>query len=246
MTRQGILKTNIDARPIKGLDYMVQSNMLLNGKRTMDQIRILLAQIKDADNKLLAKRKASSEEAASSALDIIVIGSVVFLVIIIVLFYYIQETFEQQKRAENQVKIANTELEKVLAENRARNWQLTGAGLLNEKMQGQQSEKELGANVLNELCSYTGALTGTFYLYNEDGEVLEHSASYSVNDPAAVKKKIMLSEGWIGQVANDRQPAVIKGKLNDKIELASSLIGETLVESFIIALLFRQKIKRCV
>jgi CHASE3 domain sensor protein len=79
-----ILKTNVDTRPVKGLDYMVQNNMLLNGKRTMDQIRILLSQIKDADNKLLAQRKASSEEAASSALDIIVIGSVVFLVIIIV------------------------------------------------------------------------------------------------------------------------------------------------------------------
>ena len=76
-----ILKTNVDTRPVKGLDYMVQNNMLLNGKRTMDQIRILLSQIKDADNKLLAQRKASSEEAASSALDIIVIGSVVFLVI---------------------------------------------------------------------------------------------------------------------------------------------------------------------
>jgi len=52
----------------------------------MDQSRVLLSQIKDADKKLPAQRKANSEEAASSALDIILISSVVFLVIIIVLF----------------------------------------------------------------------------------------------------------------------------------------------------------------
>jgi len=238
-----ILKLNIDTRPAKGLDFMVQHNMLINGKHGMDQIRALVNEIKDTDNKLLATRKASSEQAASSALDIIMIGSVVFLLIIIVLFFYIQETFEQQKRTENQIKITNTELEKVLGENRAKNWLLTGTGLLNERMQGQQSEKELAENVLTELCSYTGAITGTFYLFNEDDQLLTHCFSYAVNDPAAIKKTIKLSEGWIGQAAKDEKATVIRGRLNDKLELGSSIVLESLVESFVVPFFFDKKLK---
>jgi CheY-like chemotaxis protein/CHASE3 domain sensor protein len=239
----GILKSNIETRPVKGLEYMVQNHLLLNGKHNMDQIRALVDEIRGADNKLLARRKASSEEAASTTLYIILIGSVVFLVIIIVLFFYIQETFEQQKKIENRIKVTNTELEKVLEENRARNWLLTGIGLLNEKMQGQQSENELAGNVLTEICSYTGALTGTFYLFGEEDELLSYYSSYAISEPDAVKKTIKLSEGWIGQVAKDKKAAVIKGKLNENLELGSSVVRETLAESCIVPFFFDKKLK---
>jgi CheY-like chemotaxis protein len=238
-----ILKTNIDARQVKGLDYMVQNHMLLNGKENMDAIRALVEQVRDADNKVLTSRKASSDAAAARALQIIVVGSVVFLVIIIVLFFYIQETFEQQKRIENRISLTNGELEKVLSENRAQNWLLNGAGLLNEKMQGQQSEKELSENVLNELCSYTSALTGTLYLYNDPAEQLELYAAYAFNNPDAIKKTLKLDEGWMGQVAKNERPEVIKGKLNEKLELGSSLVQQSLLESFIVPFFFDKRLK---
>lgn len=238
-----ILKENIDTRPVSGLDYMIQHTMLLNGKHNMDQIRALVDQIKETENKLLAVRKQSSEKASSDALDIIVIGSIVFMVIIIVLFFYIQTTFEQQKQAERQIKLANDELEKILTENREQNWLLTGTGVLNEKMQGQQSERELGNNILTELCSYANASAGTFYLYNEENELLELYASYAFNDLNAVKKTVKVAEGWLGQVAKDQKPALIKGKLNDKLELASSLIQVELTESFIVPFFFDKNLK---
>ena len=101
-------------------------------------------------------RKENSKTAATHALDIIIGGSVVFLFIIILLFIYIQGTFERQEKVQNEVKVANGELEKVLSENKAKNWLLTGTGLLNEKMQGEQSENELSGNILTEVCGYTG------------------------------------------------------------------------------------------
>jgi hypothetical protein len=56
--------------------------------------------------------------------------------------------FDQQKKIEEEIKVANIELGKVLAENEAKTGCLTGTGQLNEKMQGQQSEKELSGNIL--------------------------------------------------------------------------------------------------
>jgi CheY-like chemotaxis protein/signal transduction histidine kinase/CHASE3 domain sensor protein len=239
----GILKNNIDARKNLGLEYMVQNQLLLTGKQTMDNMRLLCRRLVKTENDLLATRKANSDAASAEAIVIIITGSVIFLVIILVLFFYIQGTFEQQKKIEQEIKIANVELEKVLAENETKNWLLTGTGLLNEKMQGQQSEKELADNLLTAVCKYVKALTGTFYLYNEFENRLELYSSYAFHDLSALKKTVKLTEGWLGQVAKDHKTAVVKGKLNDKLNLESSLLSDTLAESIIVPFFFDKKLK---
>ena len=238
-----ILKENIEARESKGLDYMVQNQMFTNGKANMDEIRQLNIHITDAENSLLAARKHSSEEASTTAIRVIVGGSLIFLIIILILFFYIQRTFDQQKKIEAEIKVANIELGKVLAENEAKNWLLTGTGQLNEKMQGQQSERELSGNVLNEVCTYTKASAGTLYLYNETHQRLELYASYAFHNPEFIKKTVQLSEGWLGQVAQDQKAAVVKGKLNEKFDLESSVIKDTLTENFIVPFFFDKKLK---
>jgi CheY-like chemotaxis protein/signal transduction histidine kinase/CHASE3 domain sensor protein len=238
-----ILKTNIDTRESKGLDYMVQTNMFLNGKQNMDQIRSVIAHIMGTENRFLADRKASSEKASNFAIIVIVCGSIIFLIIILVLFFYIQSTFDKQKKIEDEIKVANIELAKVLAENEAKNWLLTGTGTLNEKMQGQQSEKELSQNVLAEVCKYTNAAAGTFYLYEDKEHRLDLYASYAFHNPDLLKKQVKLSEGWLGQVAADEKAAVVKGKLNDRLELSSSIVKELLTETFIIPFFFDKKLK---
>ncbi|MGN6398152.1 MAG: response regulator [Mucilaginibacter sp.] len=237
-----ILKTNVEVRPVQGLDYMVNNNMFTNGKHNMDDIRTVMSHMKNTEDNLLAERKASSAAASSKAINTIVVGSTVFLVIIIVLFFYIQGTFDRQRKIEAEIKVANTELEKVLDENRAQNWLLTGTGIINERMQGQQSERELAGNILTEICNYTKALTGTLYLFDEELQVLNLYASYAFNNPDILKKTIKISEGWLGQVAKDEKPAVVKGKLNDKLELSSSLIHQDIIESFIVPFFFDKKL----
>ncbi|WP_179414226.1 response regulator [Mucilaginibacter sp. E4BP6] len=238
----GILKANIDTRATKGLDYMVQNGMFLSGKKTMDGIRVLTDHIINTENKLLADRKTSSEAASTKAIIFISTGSAIFLVIIIVLFYYIQRTFEEQKKIEEEVRVTNIELEKVLTENEAKNWLLTGTGLLNEKMQGQQSEKELAGNILTEVANYTKALSGTFYLHNEAEERLELYASYAFHNLDALKKTVKLTEGWLGQTAQNRKLAIVKGKLNDKLDLQSSIVYDEFVESVILPFTFDKRL----
>ena len=239
----GILRENIEARNTRGLDFMVQNNMFLDGKHNMDQIRLIISKITTTENNLLEDRKANTKVASANAIIYIAVGSVVFLLIIIVLFYYIQRTFEEQKRTEEAIRVTNAELEKVVSENEAKNWLLTGTGVINENMQGQQSEKELAQKILSEVCSYTNALTGTLYLYNEPEQRLDLYASYAFHDLAGLKKSIKISEGWIGQVAENRKEAIVRGKLNDKLGLQSSLIYEDIVESIILPFFFNKELK---
>jgi CheY-like chemotaxis protein/CHASE3 domain sensor protein len=238
-----ILKEDIDARSLKGLDYIIKVQMLVNGKYNMDHIRAISEQLMETENHLLAVRKASTQASATEAVEVIVGGSIVFLMIVVVLFFYIQRTFQRQQKIENEIKLTNIELEKVLAENEAKNWLLTGTGLLNEKMQGMQGEKDLAENILTEICRYTKALTGTLYLYDEQTEKLGLYASYAFHDTSALKKTVKLAEGWLGQVAKDGKAAVVKGRLNDKLELGSSLIYQNLTESFIVPFFFEKKLK---
>ncbi|WP_374950875.1 response regulator [Mucilaginibacter sp.] len=241
--QMALLKLNIDTREEKGLDYMVANHMFLNGKGNMDSIRDINLRVIETENNLLVQRKAASEKASRDAIIIIVIGSVIFLLIIIIMFYYIQSTFARQKRVEEEVRVANLELEKVLKQNELKNWLLTGTGTLNEKIQGQQSEKELSENILREISSYTSALTGTFYLYDDVEERLDLQASYAFNDPSALKQHIRLSEGWIGQAAKDERAAVVKGKLNERLTLGSSILQDELIETFIVPFFFDKKLK---
>jgi len=238
-----ILKTNIETRDSKGLEFMVQNNMFLNGKQNMDKVRSIITSIIDTENNLLAMRKDSTEKASSNAIIFIVAGSSVFLIIIILLFYYIQGTFAQQKKIEQEIKVANVELEKVLGENEAKNWLLTGTGQLNEKMQGQQSEKELAENILEEVCKYTNALTGTFYLYNEEKHQLNLYASFAFSGLSSLKPTVNLGDGWLGEVAKNKQATVVKGKLNHRLGLETSLIDEELVEAYIVPFFFDKKLK---
>lgn len=238
-----ILKTNIETRETKGLEYMVANKMFLNGKGNMDSIRDINKRVIDNENNLLAERKAASDKASERAIIVIVIGSMIFLLIVVIMFYYIQATFDRQKKIEEEVRVANVELEKVLVENEAKNWLLTGSGTLNEKMQGQQSEKELSGNILSEVSKYSKALTGTIYLFDENEEKLDLYASYAFSDPSALKQSIRISEGWIGQAAKDGKSALVKGKLNDKLQLGTSILQDELIETFIVPFFFDKKLK---
>ncbi|MFA6082997.1 response regulator [Mucilaginibacter sp.] len=241
--QMAVLKLNIETRESKGLDYMLANRMFLNGKGNMDSIRDINGRVIETENSLLAQRKAASEKASQDAILVIVIGSAIFLLIIIIMFFYIQATFARQKKIEEEVRVANLELEKVLVENKSKNWLLTGSGLLNEKMQGQQNERELAQNILTEVSRYANAITGTFYLYDEAEERLDLCASYAFNNPGALKQHIRISEGWIGQAAKDERAALVKGKLNDKLELGTSLLQDELIETFIVPFFFDKKLK---
>ena len=239
----GIIKINIDTRESKGLDYMVQNRMFLSGKQNMDSIRFIKDRINNEENHLLNERKLSSDAASHAASMIIIGGSTVFLIIILILFFYIQRTFEEQKRIEADILSSNGRLEVVLEENEAKNWLLTGANKLSDMVQGEQNERELAQKIITETCQYTSAQAGTIYLFNDEDQQLEFMAGYAFHNLDVIKKKIKLTEGWIGQAAKDGFSKMIKGKLNPSLALESSLLQQEISETFIVPFFFDKKLK---
>jgi len=238
-----ILKTNIELRPIRGLDFMVQNDMFLRGKANMDSIRNITDNVVKEENHLLGVRQEKSHTAAATAIIIIVAGSLIFLIIVITLFFYIQRTFEEQKRIEAQILSSNDQLAIVLKENEAKNWLLTGTGKLSELVQGEQSENEMAVKVIAETCQYSGAQTGTLYLYNSTENTLDFTASYAFHNLDAVKKKVKMGEGWLGQVAENGRTQIVKGKLNDKLGLESSLLKQEVYNAVVVPFFFDKKLK---
>ncbi len=236
------LRNVIEIAHIKGFDTARKELGVARGKYYMDKVRSYVARLIKEETRTLNIKKASSDSAASSTLTAIIIGGLVVVFVVFVLFFYIQTTFLKLSTSEENIRTTNVELENVLAENREKNWLLTGTGLLNEKMQGQQSEKELAENILSEICSYTNALTGTFYLYQDEEQVISLYAAHAFSDLRLLKNTIKLAEGWVGQVVKDRKPAIVRGKLHDKLELASSVINKPLTECFIVPFFFDKKL----
>lgn len=215
---------------------------MLNGKRIMDNVRILNQRIIDREQKALNSRRSSIQNTIGDTLHIIDYGSMVFFILVIVMLYYIQKTYTRQKLQEEEVKHINYELSKVVSKNEAKNWLLTGTAALNEKLQGQQTESQLSENILNEVCSYTGATSGTFYLQRKEDGILELAALYAYHNPDNAKKIIKMSEGWVGQTAKNKRSATIKGNFNTSFYLETSLINKELAEIYITPVFFNKKL----
>ncbi len=242
-TQLNILKTNIEIRPIRGLDFMVQNDMFLRGKGNMDSIRMITGNVINEENRLLAIRKERSHKQATTAIIIIVAGSLIFLLIIITLYLYIRRTFEEQKRIEAQILQSNDQLEIVLKENEAKNWLLTGTGRLSELVQGEQSEQEMAAKIIAEACEYGHAKTGTFYLFNEAENRLDFTSAYAFHNLDAIKKQVKMGEGWLGQAAQNAKTQVIKAAVNPGMALESSLLQQALTEVYVVPFFFDKKLK---
>ena len=228
---------------VKGFDTARKVLSGSPGIYDMDRVRFWVAQVVKEENRLLKIRIESSDAAVDTAGRVIVFGGIIVIFVVLMLSLYIRKSFTRLISSEESTRVSKAELEKVLDENKAKNWLLTGTSLLNEKMLGKQNEKELAENILTEICSYAKVLTGTFYLYSEVDDSLDLYASYAFHDLNALKKSVKLSEGWLGQVAKNKQAAVVRGKLNDKLELGSSIIHQNLTETFIVPFFFDSKLK---
>ena len=76
-------------------------------------------------------------------------------------------------------------------------WLQTGVAKVSEAMLGEKPAPALAQVVLNELISYTGAVSGAFYLSSEVG-LLRLGASYAIEP---VKKEWKPGEGLVGEAA---------------------------------------------
>ncbi|HWZ14818.1 MAG TPA: response regulator [Mucilaginibacter sp.] len=224
-----------------GLDSARKELAGATGKYDMDKVRLYVKRIVNEENNQLKIKKVSSDNASNVTTDAIIISAIIIVCVVLLLFYYIQTSFLKLQKSEENFRQTNIELTKVSAEDKAKNWLLTGTSLLNEKIQGQQSETELAGNILTEICGYTGAIRGAFYLYSEETGTLGLSSSYAVDNPDLLNRIIKFDETILGQAANDKKTAIVRGELNS-IPNRTSSSRQNPTESFIVPFFFDKKL----
>jgi methyl-accepting chemotaxis protein len=121
-TRLGHLAEVIEQRRRGGLDSVVKSDMLIEGKLQMDAVRSKLAELDDAESELLAARRQHSEESAATAQATILWGGMLGSLVVLVAGVLISRSLSTQVSvAVRHIQASSAELQA------AANQQATGA-----------------------------------------------------------------------------------------------------------------------
>ena len=201
-------------------DVLQQTDMVLTQQLTL-VINGMFDEMRDEERNLLTDRAQLMDASRIYANLAVIGGTFINMLVVLVMLWYINRTFNERKRAEEQLKESNMDLERVSGENQRRNWILSGASALNGGLRGDMSLEELGDRVVNDLCQYVGASVGAFYILNEETKTLECKGGYAFETNPG--KGIALREGLVGQAAHERKILTLAGVPDNYLKIQSSL-----------------------
>ncbi|MCD0487983.1 response regulator [Pedobacter sp. MC2016-14] len=213
----------LQANSISGKDQAVTRMMTDRGKFFKDQMLHISENIIDLEMKLLKERQVTAAEKSSQTIAIVLVSALIIFCLILFLSSYIKRTFDEQKSTELRIRESNEELEKVSAENEAKNWMLSGASAINESLRGEQEVDELCNHVVSRMCSYLNARVGSLYLFNRKTNSLVLTGTYAYEHKKGKSKEISLGEGLVGQAAIEKQIIQLNDLPADYIKVSSSL-----------------------
>ncbi len=214
---QEILHTNTTL----GQQAAIAKVLTNKGKLSKDNMVRINKRIVNIENDLLAKRKLETKVSSERTTLIILISSLIIFALILFLLSYIRKTFDQQKEIEAQIRENNNQLELLSAENKQKNWLLSGVTLVNEAMRGEQEIEELATNILSGICNYLNSPIGAIFLINNNKN-FQLSGTYAYSEKGA-KKTYKLGEGFVGQAAFEKKSKLISDVPSDYIKIDSAL-----------------------
>ncbi len=109
------------------------------------------------------------------------------------------------------------------ADEKARDWQKTGQNDLGDLMRGEHEPGEMANKVLGYLVQRVGASVGAFYLYHEQTEELELTASYALTRRKHLSERLKLGEGLLGQAAREHKTICLTQVPSDYLTIGSAL-----------------------
>lgn len=210
----------------EGKDAAAARIMTGSGQFFKDKIFELSGKIITAEKLLLAKRKADTTKSNKQSELVVMLSAFIIFCLILFLLSYIRRTFDQQKVTENKIRDSNIQLEKISAENKQKNWLLSGATTINNAMRGEQEMDELAINIITEICNYINAPIGGFFLANRSKKTLKFRGGYAWQHTKKTRQEYHFGEGFVGQAAAEKQIKLVEHLPVDYIKVNSGL-GET-------------------
>ena len=113
------LQARIDMRKRDGLDAAAKAVREGSGRLHMDQIRAVIAEMKDEEQRLLTARTQEASVSSSRAGRVIMIGNLLALFFLLLAGAVIFQEMGQRRRAEEEVRNLNADLERRVADRTA-------------------------------------------------------------------------------------------------------------------------------
>ena len=117
-------------------------------------------------------------------------------------------------------------------------WIAGGKELITDIIRKHNDLNELTYDVLVNLINYTESIQGSFYIFNDEEQILENISTYAYNRKKFVDQKFKIGEGLIGQAAYEKAYIYRKRIPETYTKLSSGLIGEQKPKSILITPLF--------
>jgi signal transduction histidine kinase/DNA-binding response OmpR family regulator/CHASE3 domain sensor protein len=204
---------------------VIQQTDMEHSRELTEKMNTLIAEMRNEERRLLVNRDEKMNRSRDFAFTADWIGTAISLFVVLVLMWYIAKTFNERREAEEKLKTTNISLEKVSAENKRRNWILSGSNELNAQLRGEMSLDVLARQVITELCSYVGAPVGAFYLMDDAQTGLTLLGTFAYAPEDVPHKKIALGEGLVGQAAFEKRVLTLTDIPDNYMPIRSGLGG---------------------
>ncbi|MDX8457959.1 HAMP domain-containing protein [Mesorhizobium humile] len=129
--------------------------------------------------------------------------------------------------------------------NAEQDWLKTNLARFSRMLQGERDLATVSRLIMSELAPLVNAQYGLFYVTNreEDESYLELAASYGAESKAAMKQRLDLREGLIGQSAADKRAIVLDNVPPDFLRVTSGLGSAAPANVIILPALFEDEVK---
>lgn len=190
-------------------DFNKAKSMVASGREKVieDQIRKIISNAKDIEQKLLEERRKVNEQDWQDFNTITIILILLITVVLIIVYFIINGNLRAIKKAEQ--------------ETDDKNWLLSGSLELNDVIRGEKDTQELSQNIIEQLCSYLKAQIGSIYLLEDHKLVLSGSYAFSID-----KKNtniIEIGQGLVGQTVLSKKSIIYTDIPDDYFKINSSL-----------------------
>jgi signal transduction histidine kinase/DNA-binding response OmpR family regulator/HAMP domain-containing protein len=129
--------------------------------------------------------------------------------------------------------------------NAEQDWLKTNLARFSRMLQGERDLATVSRLIMSELAPLVNAQYGVFYISarEEDDTYLELASSYGAEAAGAVKQRLELREGLVGQAAADKRPLLLQDVPSDFVKISSGLGHAKPTNVIILPALFEDDVK---
>ncbi|WP_125148679.1 MULTISPECIES: response regulator [Clostridium] len=245
---------------LEDLIAIVQSGY---GKNMMDELRSILGDINNEEERLLLNRNADLIKMEKETRVIMLTGGALATITAIIIaslsirmivnpVKVVTNTFREiaegevnlearlMSNSEDEIgkmaryfNIFMTKLKELISENRNQSWLTTGRAELNEEMRGVREINTLSSRIITYICRYLNMQIGKFYV-KTDSNTFKVFGSYSYSSSEGSPDEFNIGEGLVGQAALEDKIVLVQDVPADYMKIISGF-GEAVPKNILIA-----------